>query len=294
MLQYGGMHNLKEVLKNADEHKVAVGHFNISNIEGLWAIFNGAKKLNLPVIIGLSEGERDFVGVKQAVALVKSIREEFDYPIFINADHTYSFERVKEAVDAGFDSVIFDGAKLSLDENIQITKQCVEYAKGKNPNIVVEGELGYIGTSSKLMDALPEGASVSNETLTSPDDARRFVTETGVDLFSPAVGNIHGMLRNMPNPRLNIARVEAVREAAGVPLVLHGGSGIVNEDFTNAIKAGIAMIHINTEIRVAYRDAVKKTLAENPDEVAPYKIMKSAVAAMEEVVSERLKLFNHL
>ena len=288
------MKTLREVISEAESNHVAVGHFNISNIEGLWAIFHAARNLNLPVIIGLSEGERDFVGVKQAVALVKSIREEFDYPIFINADHTYSFERVKEAVDAGFDAVIFEGAKLPIDENIKITKQCVEYTRSKNPDILVEAELGYIGTSSKILDEIPEGAGVSEETLTSAEDAARFVAETGVDLFSPSVGNIHGMLRDMPNPRLNINRVRAVHEAAKVPLVLHGGSGIADQDFTDAIKAGISIVHINTEIRVAYRDAVKQAITEHPDEVAPYKIMKSAVSAMEKVISERLKLFNHL
>ena len=288
------MKTLREVIRDAESNHVAVGHFNISNIEGLWAIFHAARNLNLPVIIGLSEGERDFVGVKQAVALVKSIREEFDYPIFINADHTYSFERAKEAVDAGFDAVIFDGAKLPIDENIKTTKQCVEYARSKNPDILVEAELGYIGTSSKILDEIPEGAGVSEETLTSAEDAARFVAETGVDLFSPSVGNIHGMLRNMPNPRLNINRVHAIKEVARVPLVLHGGSGIADQDFTDAIKAGISIVHINTEIRVAYRDAVKQAITEHPDEVAPYKIMKSAVSAMEKVISERLKLFNHL
>lgn len=288
------MKTLKEILKEAEEKKVAVGHFNISNIEGLWAIFRAARNLNLPVIIGLSEGERDFVGVKQAVALVKSIREEFDYPIFINADHTYSFERVKEAVDAGFDAVIFDGAKLSLAENIKIAKQCVEYAKSKNPEIIVEGEMGYIGTSSKVLDAIPEGVDLSPAALTNPAEAAQFVKETGVDLFAPAVGNIHGMLRNVHDPRLNIKRVQEIKEAVKVPLVLHGGSGTVDEDFTNAIKSGVGIVHINTEIRVAYQDAVKKALADHPDEVAPYKIMKGAVEAMENVVTARLKLFNHL
>ena len=170
----------------------------------------------------------------------------------------------------------------------------MEYARSKNPDILVEAELGYIGTSSKILDEIPEGAGVSEETLTSAEDAARFVAETGVDLFSPSVGNIHGMLRDMPNPRLNINRVHAIKEVARVPLVLHGGSGIADQDFTDAIKAGISIVHINTEIRVAYRDAVKKALADHPDEVAPYKIMKGAVSAMEKVISERLKLFNHL
>ena len=217
------MKTLKQIIKEADEQKIAIGHFNISNIEGLWGIFNGAKELNVPVIIGASEGERKFFGTRQVVAVVKSLREEFDYPIYCNADHCHSFESFKEAVDAGFDAVIYDGAKLSLDENIKETKRCVEYARSINPEIVVEGETGYIGDSSKLLDEIPDGVAL-NESMTKSEDAKRFVAETGVDLFSPAVGNIHGMLKGMNNPRLDIERIKQIRESVGVPLVLHGGS----------------------------------------------------------------------
>lgn len=286
------MKTLKYIIEEAESKKVAIGHFNIANIEGLWGIFRAAQSLDVPVIIGVSEGERDFVGIKQAAALVKSIREEFDYPIFINADHTYSFERVKEVVDAGFDAVIFDGAKLPMDENIKITKQCVEYARSVNPEILVEAELGYIGTSSKLLDEVPEGITLDQ--LTTPEDAKRFVEETGVDLFSPSVGNIHGMLKGVSNPKLNIDRIKEIRESAGVPLVLHGGSGIVDENFTAAIEAGISLIHINTEIRIAYRDAIKKSLEENPDEIAPYRLMKPSVEAIQAVVEKRLRLFSNM
>jgi fructose-bisphosphate aldolase class II len=260
----------------------------------LWAIFEAAKSLNLPVIIGVSEGEREFVGVRQAAALVRSLREEFNYPIFLNADHTYSFEKVKEAIDAGFDAVIFDGAKLSLEENIKITKQCVEYARASGRDVLVEGELGYIGTSSKVLSEIPEGVKLDEASLTSPEDAARFVHETGVDLLAPAVGNFHGMLQGGVDPKLNIPRVAAVRAAAGVPLVLHGGSGNSEEDFKAAIAAGVSIVHINTELRVAYRDALKLTLQNEPDEVAPYKILKPARAAMEKVAAEKLRLFNNL
>ena len=190
------MKTLKETIKEAEKNGIAVGHFNISNIEGLHAVFNVAKKLNLPVIIGVSEGERDFIGVKQVVVLVKSLREENDYPIFLNADHTYSFEKVKEAVDAGFDSVIFDGAKLSMEENIRITKQCVEYAQKINPEILVEAELGFIGSSSKILDKIPEEVNLDKDSLTKPEEAKKFVKQTRINLFAPAVGNIHGMLGN--------------------------------------------------------------------------------------------------
>ncbi|OHA85379.1 MAG: hypothetical protein A2591_01640 [Candidatus Yonathbacteria bacterium RIFOXYD1_FULL_52_36] len=283
---------LREAIKEAEEKKVAIGHFNISNIEGLWGIVHAAREVGAPVIIGLSEGERDFVGVRQAAALVKSIREQYQHPIYLNADHSYSFERVKEAIDAGYDAAIFDGAKLPIEENMRITKQCVEYARSVNPEIIIEAEMGYIGTSSKMLDALPEGALISGDALTSPEDAKRFVAETGVDLFSPAVGNIHGMLKNMPNPRLDIERIKEVRESAGVPLVLHGGSGIADEDFTNGIHNGIAIVHINTEIRVAYRDAVRDFITTHPDEIAPYKIGQTGVDAVKQVVASRLVLFN--
>ena len=174
------MKTLKETIKEAEKNGIAVGHFNISNIEGLHAVFNVAKKLNLPVIIGVSEGERDFIGVKQVVVLVKSLREENDYPIFLNADHTYSFEKVKEAVDAGFDSVIFDGAKLSMEENIRITKQCVEYAQKINPEILVEAELGFIGSSSKILDKIPEEVNLDKDSLTKPEEAKNLLSKQGL------------------------------------------------------------------------------------------------------------------
>ncbi len=286
------MRKLKEIIADAEAKGVAVGHFNISDLEALHGIFNAAKGLNLPVIIGTSEGEREFIGVKQAVALVKSFRDEFDYPIFLNADHTYSFDKVKEAVDAGYDAVIFDGAQLPLDENIKITKQCVEYAKSVNSDILVEGELGYIGTSSKLLDEVPKGVSLDPKFLTSPEDALRFVTETEVDLFAPAVGNIHGMLKSGNEPALNIEHIRSIKEAVKIPLVLHGASGNSDDDIKKAIEAGISIVHINTEIRVAFVEALKTSLSEYPDEVAPYKLMKAPEEALQELVEKKLKLFN--
>lgn len=282
------MKTLEEYIYDARSGGYAIGHFNFSNIETFWAIVHAAKELNVPVILGASEGERDFVGVKQCVALVASLRAE-GLPVFLNADHTYTVDRVKEAIDAGFDSVIYDGAKLSNEENTANTKACVEYARASGKNVLVEAELGYIGMSSKVLDEIPEGVSLEN--LTTPEEAKKFVDETGVDLFAPSVGNIHGMLRNVKDPRLNIVRVKEISEATGKPLVLHGGSGTEDEDFRNAIKNGMAIVHVSTEIRVAYKNALQKFLAENPDEVAPYKIMKSVVEAEKEVVKGRLALF---
>ena len=229
---------LREIIRDAEARKVAVGHFNISNIEALWAIANAAQSLNVPVIIGVSEGERDFIGVRQAAALVKSIREERGQSIFLNADHTYSFDRVKEAIDAGYDAAIFDGAKASFEENIETAKRCVDYARSVNPDAIIEAELGYIGQSSKILDAIPEGVGTA-ESLTTPEQAREFVERTGVDLLAPAVGNVHGMIGLGADPKLDIERIRAIRATAGVPLVLHGGSGNTDDDFRAAIEAGI-------------------------------------------------------
>ena len=287
------MKTLREYIKEADEKGIAIGHFNISNLEALHGIYNAAKKLNVPVIIGLSEGEEEFVGKNEAVALIHEIRERDNYPIFLNADHHYSFESVKASLDAGYDSAIIDAVKLPLEENILLTKKCVDYArelsKKENRDILIEAEIGFIGTSSKILEEIPEG--VSEATMTTPEDAKYFVEKTGVDLLAPSVGNVHGMVKG-GNPRLYPERVKAIREATGIPLVLHGGSGTMNEDFISCIKEGIDIVHINTEIRVAYRDALKKFLDENPNEVAPYKFLKSGVEAIEKVVEERLKLFS--
>ncbi len=287
------MKTLRECIKEAEEKKVAIGHFNISNLEGLHAIYNAAKKLNVPVIIGLSEGEENFVGLEEGVALVSAIRERDDYPIFLNADHHHSFESVKKCIDAGFDSVIIDGAKLSFEENVTITKECVEYAHSVNRDtgrdVLVEAELGYIGEGSNIKETIPDGAGV----LTKTEDAKRFVELTGVDMFAPSVGNIHGLIRT-GNPHVDINLVEEIKKATGVPLVLHGGSGLRDVDFTEAISAGINVVHINTEIRIAYVEGLKESILKNKDEVVPYKVLELAKEDVEKIVEERLKLFNNL
>ncbi|HEY4499587.1 MAG TPA: class II fructose-bisphosphate aldolase [Candidatus Paceibacterota bacterium] len=285
---------LREVIQNAEQNKVAVGHFNISDLIALKAIFEAAQELNVPVMIGTSESEAGFLDRKEAAALIKALREEYQFPIFLNSDHTHSLEEVKKAVAAGYDEILFDAGKLPFEENIQKTKEAVAYVKSVNPNILVEGEIGYIGSASKVLTEIPEGAALRPEDFTSPEQAAQFVRETKVDLLAPAVGNIHGMLGIGKDPDLDIDRIRAIRQAAGVPLVLHGGSGNKDSDFLAAIDAGVSIIHINTEIRVAWREGLEKGLGDHPGEIAPYKVLPEAVEAVKAVVRARLKLFNKL
>ncbi len=282
------MKSLKEYINEAREKKIAIGHFNISDIVGFWAVTNAAQNLNVPVIIGVSEGERDFLGIHQVKALVDTLKAE-GRPVFLNADHTYSLDRVKEVINAGFDAVIIDEAEKGLEENLAITKEAVEFAKAKNQNILVEAELGFIGKSSKMLDEVPEGVGKITK-----EEAEHFVSNTGVDLFAPAVGNVHGIVRGGREPKLDIELIKSIAEAVKIPLVLHGASGNTDEEIRNAIEAGISIIHINTELRLAYRQGLVKSLSENPDELAPYKYLKPALQEMQKVAEKKLRLFNNL
>ena len=286
------MISLREVLKRAEADKVAVGHFNFSDLVGFNAIVASARDKKLPVMVGVSEGEREFTGVRQAAALVKAVRDEYDYPIFLNADHTHSIAKAEAAAKAGFDEIIFDGSALSFEENIKQTKKAIEAIKSINPAVLVEGEIGWIGASSAVIDKVPEGVGV----LTTPDEAKQFVEATKVDVLAPAVGNMHGMLASMVHgdvqKRLNIERIAEIKAAAKILMTLHGGSGTNDDDFRRAIKAGMTIVHVNTEIRIAWRRGVEAGLAADPNEVAPYKILKPAVEAVKDVVRSRLELFS--
>ena len=292
MERHLSMISLREVLKRAEAEKVAVGHFNFSDLVGFNAIIAAARDKKLPVMVGVSEGEREFTGVRQAAALVKAVRDEYDYPIFLNADHTHSIAKAEAAAKAGFDEIIFDGSALSFEENIKQTKKAIEAIKSINPAVLVEGEIGWIGASSAVIDKVPEGVGV----LTTPDEAKQFVEATKVDVLAPAVGNMHGMLASMVHgdvqKRLNIERIAEIKAAAKILMTLHGGSGTNDDDFRRAIKAGMTIVHVNTEIRIAWRRGVEAGLAADPNEVAPYKILKPAVEAVKDVVRSRLELFS--
>jgi fructose-bisphosphate aldolase class II len=286
------MDELRNVLARLQQQDAALGHFNVADLVLLKAVVAAAVEVAVPVLVGASEGERDFLGTYELAALVKVMRSENDIPIFLNADHTHSLAKAVEAARAGFDAVVIDFSALPFDENVSRTKEAVDAIKAINPSILAEGEIGHIGTGSEIHE------SVSNEylNLTTPEEARQFVDSTAIDVLAPAVGNMHGMLESMVQGKtkkhLNIERIAQIKKAAGIFLTLHGGSGTDDEDFVRAIAAGINIIHINTELRVAWRRSLEGSLASQPDEVVPYRILPPVVASVKQVVSSRLKLFN--
>jgi fructose-bisphosphate aldolase class II len=275
-----------------DENRLAIGHFNVADLVLLKAVFAAAQELKVPVVIGVSEGEREFIGVRQIAGLVRSLREEFDFPIFLNADHTHSLSKAIDAAEAGFDSIVFDLSALPFEENMRQTKEGVETLKKINPAILIEGEIGDIGTGSEIHE---KAVDVSRG-LTTATEAKRFVEATGVDILAPAVGNMHGMLKSMvtgeTRKHLDIDRIAQIKKATRIPLTLHGGSGTDDEDLQKAIAAGINIVHINTELRVAWRRGLEEEFASSPTEVVPYKILPFAVQSVKQVALSRLKLFN--
>jgi ketose-bisphosphate aldolase len=288
------MRILLEVLQQARKNGGAIGHFNVSDLVLLKAVFAAARELDIPVLVGASEGEREFMGVRQIAVLVRSLREEFDFPIFLNADHTHSLARAIEAAKAGFDAIVFDASALLFEENVRRTKEAVEALKAVNPAILVEGEIGDIGTGSDIHAAAPD----LSKSLTTPTEAKQFVESTAIDILAPAVGNMHGMLKSMvqgeTKKHLDIPRITQIKHAAGVLLTLHGGSGTDDEDLRKAIAAGINIVHINTELRVAWRHGLEEGLAKQPQEVVPYKILPAAVESVKQVVRSRLSLFSRI
>jgi len=286
------MDTLRNVLSGLQRQGVAVGHFNVADLVLLKAVVAAAVEVGAPVIVGASEGERDFFGTSELAALVKVMREEHDVPVFLNADHTHSLAKAIEAARAGFDAIGVDFSALPFYENVSRTRETVEAIRAINPAILVEGEIGDIGTGSEIHETVHS----EFQNLTTPEESRQFVDSTGIDVLAPAVGNMHGMLESMVEGKtkkhLNIERIAQIKQASGVFLTLHGGSGTDDEDFLRAIAAGINIVHISTELRVAWRRSLDGSLTGQPNQVVPYKILTPVVESVKQVVSSRLTLFD--
>ncbi len=273
--------NAKEMMKKAHENHYAVPHFNINNLEWTRFILEECEANQSPVILGVSEGAKKYMGGFQTVAsMVKALHDDLKItvPVALHLDHGSSYETCKEAIDAGFTSVMFDGSKLSLEENLEITKKVVEYAK--KYNVSVEAEIGHIGG---------EEDGVADElAYATVEDATRLGLETGIDFLAPALGSVHGIYKG--EPKLDFDRMKIIDEITKLPLVLHGGSGIPDEMIKKAISCGISKLNINTELQQVWCSAVREFLNENASVYDPRKVIKSGETAMKEAIKEKILL----
>ncbi len=277
---------MKNYLKKARKEKWAVGQFNISTLEQLKGILAAAANLSAPVIIGTSEGEAKFLGIEEIAALVKIAGKKYKIPVFLNLDHGKGLELIKKAVDCGYSCVHFDGSSFPFEENAKYTKEVVKYARKKA--VLIEGELGAIKGQSGIHK---EKVVLTEEDLTSPEQAKKFADLTGVDCLAVAIGTTHGIYEQEQG--IDFERLENISRLTKKLLVLHGGSGVSELDIKKAIDLGIVKININTELRLIWRDCLENKLKENPGETKPYKLLADIQSATQKKVEEKIKIFRN-
>ncbi len=269
--------NMNSLLKDAKNNSYAIPQFNINNLEWTRFILEACQEKNTPVILGVSESAVNYMGGYKVVShIVINLIEYLNItiPVVLHLDHGKCYHSCREAIDAGFSSVMIDASKLSLEENIAETNKVVEYAK--KYNVSVEGEIGYIGTSS-------------NEVIKPNfEQIKRYVEKTNLDALAPALGSVHGLYNGEPN--LDFETMLRLKEEINIPLVLHGGSGIDDEKIKKSIKCGISKLNINTDLQIAWTNSVRKYLNET-SEYDPRKVIKSGEQSLKQVVYDKIKLF---
>jgi fructose-bisphosphate aldolase class II len=274
--------SMNEFLPQARAGKYAVGQFNMNNLEFAQAIVDAAIEENSPFIYGVSEGALKYMGIEFTVALAKAAAQKSGLPIALHLDHGSSFEVAMKCIRAGFSSVMFDGSHYSFEENVRITKEVVKAAHAMG--VSVEAELGTIGGVEDDLSVDEADASLAK-----PEEAIRFYEETGVDCIAIAVGTAHGMYAAEPNIRFDI--IKKVADAVPVPVVLHGGSGVPDDDIRNAILAGVGKINVNTENQVACTEMIRQVLNKDSKIIDPRKYLTPARKAMVDVVRSKIILF---
>ena len=275
--------SMTEMLKKALEGKYAVGQFNLNNLEWTQAILTAAQRTQSPVILGVSEGAARYMGgFKVITAMVNALIEsmEITVPVAIHLDHGSSIEKCKEAIEAGFSSVMIDGSHGPFEENVAMTKAVVEYAHARG--VSVEAELGVVGGQED--DVVADSCIYAD-----PQECKELVERTGVDCLAPALGSVHGTYKGLPN--LGFEEMLQVKELTGVALVLHGGTGIPTGDIQNAISRGTAKINVNTENQIAWTNMVRKVLASDAEVYDPRKVIGPGKEAIVETVMGKIREF---
>ena len=273
---------LKDVLEPAEQNGYAVGAFNANNMEIVQAIVEAAFEERSPVILQASPGAIRYAGLDYIAAMVKTAAKGVDVPVVLHIDHGTDFFQVMRCIRAGFSSVMFDGSALTLEENIKITRQVVEI--GRAVGVSVEGELGKIGGTEDDVFV-----SEKEALFTDPLEAQRFVRETGVDALAIAMGTAHGPYKG--RPKLDFSRLKQIRELTGASIVMHGASGVHDDDVRQGIALGIRKINIDTDLRQSFVQALKGFIVDNPDNIDPRKVLAPAKEAMKKIVREKMRLF---
>ena len=275
--------SMKEMLIKAKAEGYAVGQFNLNNLEFTQAILQAAEAEKSPVILGVSEGAARYMGgFKTIVKMVEGLLEDYKItvPVAIHLDHGSSFDKCKDAIDAGFTSVMIDASHHPFEENIEITTKVVEYAHSKG--VSVEAELGTVGGQED--DVIAEGVIYAD-----PKECEELVKRTGIDCLAPALGSVHGPYKGEPN--LGFKEMEEIGKITGLPLVLHGGTGIPLKDIQQSVSLGTAKINVNTENQIASAKAVREALAAKPEEYDPRKYLGPARDAIKTTVIGKMREF---
>lgn len=275
----------KEMLIDAQKNKYAVGAFNANNMEIVQAIIETAEEEKSPVIVQASQGAIKYAGLDMIVSMVKTMAEKVSIPVVLHLDHGTDYYQNILCLRAGFTSLMFDGSKLPFDENVAMTKKVVEMAHVCS--IPVEAEIGQVG---KMDDSDEPGVAREKikEFMTDPKEADKFVKLTGIDSLAAAVGTIHGCKEQIA--KLDIPRIKKIRDLTGIPLVLHGASGVSDEELKKGIAAGISKVNIDTRIRMFFTKAAREFLNQNPEEIDPRKVLGPAKEAAKEVIRGRIRV----
>lgn len=273
---------VKELLDKAEAGGYAVGAFNCNNMEIIQAIVEAAEAEQAPVIVQASQGAIKYAGLEYITALTRIAGENAAVPVALHLDHGTSFEQVIQCIRYGFTSVMIDGSKLALADNIALTKRVLEVARAVG--VSVEAELGKIGGTE---DDITVDEWEAN--LTDPAEAKEFVEATGVDSLAIAIGTAHGQYKGIP--KLDFARLQKIKELVKIPIVLHGSSGVPDDAIRRAIELGVRKVNIDTNLREAFVAGVREVLAANPKEIDPRKVLGPAKKAMSAVIREKIRLF---
>lgn len=273
---------VSELLWKAEEGGYAVGAFNANNMEIVQAIVKAAELENAPVIMQASQGALSYAGLTYITEMVKIAASSTHVPVALHLDHGTDFAQVVRCIRSGFTSVMYDGSKLPLEENIAMTKKVLEIARPIG--VSVEAELGKIGGTEDHIHVSEREAMY-----TDPDEAKYFVEQTGVESLAIAIGTAHGQYKG--EPKLDFDRLARIKELTKIPIVLHGSSGVPDEQIRKAIELGVRKVNIDTNIREAFVGAMRKVMAEKPDEIDPRKILGPAREAAVEIIREKIRLF---